>query len=454
MKVLKFGGTSVGTVKSLTNVKKIIESCDERQIVVVSALGGITDLLIKTARESILGGSEYMEGYREIIRRHYDVIDGMISEDKRVTVRENTDILLNELGDIFKGLSLIKDLPSRTLDIVVSYGERLSSYIISNMIEGAELCNSLDFIRTGRQWGKHILDNDATCRLIHSRFDNMMSKVAICPGFISKDGRGDITNLGRGGSDYTAAILAATLGASTLEIWTDVDGFMTADPRIISDAFVIDELSFIEAMELCNFGAKVIYPPTIYPVFHRNIPIYIKNTFNPEFHGTRISDEAKPATTRNLKGISSISDTSLITLKATHQDNLHAYEGRILNSLSRNGISLLLVSRENNGGEIMFAVAGAEAAKAKSIIHDEFTAELETEDIAMSDIIDNLSTIAIVGENIRKDENLAERISGMLTNNVRLLAISRGTSETTISFVVDMNDRVKAMNMLHGKLFL
>ena len=271
MKVLKFGGTSVGTVESLRNVKQIVENQQQPVVVVVSALGGITDQLINTANLAANGDIAHLESYAKIVERHHAVISGIVPEEKRLDVRSIVDPLLEELGNLYRGISLIRDLSDRTLDIVVSYGERISSVIISHIINGATHFDSRNFIRTVKQFGKHILDNDLTTELVHKTFDSFKGNVAVIPGFIASDIKGDITNLGRGGSDYTAAIIAATMDAEVLEIWTDVDGFMTADPRVINNTYVIDRLSFVEAMELCNFGAKVIYPPTIYPVFHKNI---------------------------------------------------------------------------------------------------------------------------------------------------------------------------------------
>ena len=314
MKVLKFGGTSVGKVESLQHVKRIVESCNEPVIVVVSALGGITDQLINTAKLAVNGDITHIDSYDKIVERHYDVIDNIVPEDKRDSLKAIVTPLLEELGNIYRGISLIRDLSDRTLDIVVSYGERLSSVIISYIIEDARHFDSREFIKTESQFGKHILNNELTQSLIHDTFDGCDYKVAIVPGFIASNSNGDITNLGRGGSDYTAAILAATLDASVLEIWTDVDGFMTADPRVINSAYVIDHLSFVEAMELCNFGAKVIYPPTIYPVFHKNIPIKIKNTFNSSAPGTLISEQRPSPEGKAIKGISSINDSCLITV--------------------------------------------------------------------------------------------------------------------------------------------
>ncbi|MDD6778530.1 MAG: aspartate kinase, partial [Bacteroidales bacterium] len=345
MKVLKFGGTSVGTIASLTSVKSIVESCEEPVIVVVSALGGLTDRLIATAKLAAKGDCGYLTNFDDISERHHTIINGMVAAEKRDEITGIVDVLLEELGNIFRGVSLIKDLSPRTLDIILSYGERLSSVIISRIISGATHFDSRNFIKTECQFGKHILDVDLTDRLIHEAFDAFSGRVAIVPGFISTDHvTGDITNLGRGGSDYTAAIIAAALGARQLEIWTDVDGFMTADPRVIKTAYVIDNLTFIEAMELCNFGAKVVYPPTIYPVFHKNIPILIKNTFNPEARGTLISDHLPESDTRAIKGISSINDTCLITLTGFGMVGVIGINSRIFNALAKHGVSVFLVS--------------------------------------------------------------------------------------------------------------
>lgn len=260
----------------------------------------------------------------------------MVPKDKLLDVHSVVDPLLEELGNIYRGVALIKDLSSRSLDIIVSYGERLSSAIISRIIDSAQYFDSRNFIKTVRQFNKHVVDFPTTESLVRSVLDRFSGKVAVVPGFISSDKEnGDITNLGRGGSDYTASIIAASLNARLLEIWTDVDGFMTADPRVISNAYVIDQLSFVEAMELCNFGAKVVYPPTIYPVFHKNIPIIIKNTFNSAAPGTKISNDVVHEDSRAIKGISSISDTSLVTVSGLGMVGVIGINSRISNALLR-----------------------------------------------------------------------------------------------------------------------
>lgn len=455
MKVLKFGGTSVGTVESLKSVKKIVEECDEQIIVVVSALGGITDQLIKTAKLAAQGDKSHLEFYARIVERHNNVIESMVSIDKIEKLKSIVDPLLEELGNIYKGVSLIKDLSERTLDIIVSYGERLSSIIISYIIKGAHHYDSRNFIKTEKQFGKHILENDTTQKYIHATFDNNTFKVAVVPGFISSDENGNITNLGRGGSDYTAAILAATLNASVLEIWTDVDGFMTADPRVINNTYVIDHLSFIEAMELCNFGAKVIYPPTIYPVCHKNIPIWIKNTFNPTAPGTCISEERPSPEGKAIKGISSINDTCLITVSGLGMVGIIGINARIFNALAKNGVSVFLVSQASSENNTSFAVRNADADLAVSVLKEEFAVELQSGEI--TDIVPepNLATVAIVGENMKHSTGIAGKLFNTLgRNGINVIACAQGASETNISFVIDLKNLRKALNVIHDSFFL
>lgn len=454
MKVLKFGGTSVGTPESLRSVKNIVESCDERVIVVVSALGGITDRLIATAREAEKGSPGYQDMFREIIDRHHAMTEEMVPADERAHVILAIDALFKELSDIYLGVSLLRELSERSLDRVVSYGERLSSTIIEHVINGAVLRFSPSFIRTTRQFGRHVLDNDLTHRCIASEFAEAPERITLVGGFISSDEQGHITNLGRGGSDYTAAILAAELRAETLEIWTDVDGFMTADPRIIPSAKVIDELSFVEAMELCNFGAKVIYPPTIYPVFHRNIPIYIKNTFNPSYPGTRIADIENLSKEPSAGGVSSISDTCLLRVKISDSAVQEATESRMINALSRNGINVFLTSRPAGCLEICCAISASSLPAARPALLAEFSSELETGEMPPLSVSDNLATIALVGENINPDETVRRKICSALHDaKISPVTLPAGSTDSTVSFMVEMDNRVKALQAIHRAFF-
>lgn len=456
MKVLKFGGTSVGTVKSLTHVKRIVESEEEPVIVVVSALGGITDMLIATARMASKGDTSYLQNYAKIIERHNDVINGMMPKDKLLDVHSVVDPLLEELGNIYRGVALIKDLSSRSLDIIVSYGERLSSAIISRIIDSAQYFDSRNFIKTVRQFNKHVVDFPATESLVRSVFDRFSGKVAVVPGFISSDKEnGDITNLGRGGSDYTASIIAASLNARLLEIWTDVDGFMTADPRVISNAYVIDQLSFVEAMELCNFGAKVVYPPTIYPVFHKNIPIIIKNTFNSAAPGTKISNDVVHEDSRAIKGISSISDTSLVTVSGLGMVGVIGINSRIFQCLAQNGISVFLVSQASSEHNTTFALKSDDADLAVAVLNKEFEKEIEIGEITSITAEKNLATVAVVGENMKHTPGIAGKLFNSLgRSGISVIACAQGASETNISFVVNGDNLRKTLNVIHDSFFL
>ena len=334
MKVLKFGGTSVGTAESLTYVKHIVESGEDRMVVVVSALGGLTDKLLATAALASSGDQRYKDNMLSIAERHRGIITAIIAPEFQDEVSSTVEPMLEELGKLYDGVALIGELPDQTLDRIVSFGERMSSVIVSRMIPGATHFNSLDIIKTEKWFNKNIADTVLTDRNIKETLSLCKSKVAVIGGFISTDrDSGEITNLGRGGSDYTAALVAAALDADCLEIWTDVDGFMTADPRIIPQAQVIDRLSFVESMELCSFGAKVVYPPTIYPVFHKNIPIRILNTFRSTAPGTWITDKA--ANLGEAKGVTSVRKISIIEIEGKSAENVPEINSRTFNSLAK-----------------------------------------------------------------------------------------------------------------------
>ena len=457
MKVLKFGGTSVGSVNSILSVKKIVEAIEDPVIVVVSALGGITDKLLITSKMAAQGNLAYEKELSGIIARHLDVIEGVI-EDKRIrtNVQRRVMLLLEELSNIYKGVYLIKDLSPKTCDTIVSYGERLSSLIISNVIKDAKLFDAREFIKTTKQFSKHLVDFDITNQLIKDTFSHL-PKVALVPGFISssKD-TGEVTNLGRGGSDYTASIIAAAMDASILEIWTDVDGFMTADPKVINSAYVIDRLSFTEAMELCNFGAKVIYPPTIYPVYHKNIPIRILNTFNPTAPGTLISRDRKREEGKAIiKGISSINDTCLITVQGLGMVGVIGVNYRIFKTLAKNGISVFMVSQASSENNTTFAVRNEDADLAVDVLNKEFAMERAQGDMNDTVAEKDLATVAIVGENMKRTPGIAGKLFGTLGRaGISVIACAQGASETNISFVIKLKYLRKAMNSIHDSFFL
>ncbi len=457
MKVLKFGGTSVGSVKSILSLKKIVEAEARTQpvIVVVSALGGITDKLISTSQIALKGDDRWREEFDAMVTRHHQMIDTIITDDKkRVDLFNKVDQLFDQLKSIYYGVYLIHDLSRKTEDAIVSYGERLSSNIVASLIKGGRRMNSRDFIRTEKKNGKHCLAADLTYKLVREHFKDL-SNVSVVPGFISRDkDTGETTNLGRGGSDYTAAILAASLDAQVLEIWTDVDGFMTADPRVIKSAYTINELSYIEAMELCNFGAKVIYPPTIYPVCVKNIPIKVKNTFNPEHPGTLIKDtienDQKP-----IKGISSIKGTTLITVTGLSMVGVIGVNRRIFTTLANKGISVFMVSQASSENSTSIGVRDEDASDAVEVLNNEFSKEIETGAMFPMHAESGLATIAIVGENMKHTPGIAGKLFGTLgRSGISVIACAQGASETNISFVIDGRFLRKSLNVLHDSFFL
>ncbi|HEY5592743.1 MAG TPA: bifunctional aspartate kinase/homoserine dehydrogenase I, partial [Paludibacter sp.] len=455
MKVLKFGGTSVGSVNGILSVKKIVEAQKEPVIVVVSALSGITDELYKVANLACEGNLTYLTQYEQMVVRHMEVIDGVINDDKKTDVLSLVQSQFTDLSNIFRGVYLIKDLSTKIMDTIVSYGETISSIIVSYAINNAMHFDARTFIKTENQYNKHIVDFEKTNAIIREKFANA-PQICVCGGFISTDIKTNfITNLGRGGSDYTAAILAAALHASILEIWSDVDGFMTADPRIINNAYVIEKLSFIEAMELCNFGAKVIYPPTIFPVFHQNIPVKIKNTFNPEAEGTYISREKTGEASKAIKGISSINDTSLITVQGLGMVGVIGVNHRIFRVLAKNGISVFLVSQASSENTTSIGVRNADSALAVDALRKEFAYEIGQGEI--NDIFseDDLATVAIVGDNMKRTPGIAGKLFGTLgRNGINVVACAQGASETNISFVTDRKSLRKALNVIHDSFFL
>ena len=455
MKVLKFGGTSVGSVESILNVKKIVEAEKEPVIVVVSALGGITDKLIRTAQMAVAGDSSYHTAFEEMAARHRDMVEAVIpAGEKRVSLLSVVNDLLDELKSIYQGVFLIKDLSPKTSAAIVSYGERISSNIVAVLIDGARCYDSRQFIKTEIKSGRQLLASELTNELVRKTFAGL-PKVALVPGFISTDAdSGEVTNLGRGGSDYTASIIAAALDASMLEIWTDVDGFMTADPKVISTAYTINELSYVEAMELCNFGAKVIYPPTIYPVCVKNIPIKVKNTFNPDGKGTiirqNIVGDQKP-----IKGISSINGTTLITVSGLSMVGVIGVNRRIFSALANNGISVFLVSQASSENSTSIGVRDEDADAACEVLNAEFAKEIETGAMFRMMAESGLATVAIVGENMKHTPGIAGKLFGTLgRSGINVIACAQGASETNISFVVDGLYLRKTLNVIHDSFFL
>ena len=455
MKVMKFGGTSVGSVDSILSVKRIVEAQQEPVIVVVSALGGITDQLIRTGKMAVEGDPLYQKSFWEIAQRHEDMINAVIEDGKvRRALLAIVHDLLEELLSIYQGVYLIHDLSPKTLAAIVSYGERISSRIVAALVKDAEWYDSRSFIKTEVKGGKNCLATELTNRLVKDNWQTI-PKVSLVGGFISSDAEsGEVTNLGRGGSDYTASIIAAVLDATVLEIWTDVDGFMTADPRVISTAYVIPELSYVEAMELCNFGAKVVYPPTIYPVCVKHIPILIKNTFNPEAPGSIIKDEVK-TDSRIIKGISSIKGTSLITVAGLSMVGVIGVNRRIFTCLADNGISVFLVSQASSENSTSIGVRDEDAEEACRVLNAEFAKEIEDGAMYPMRAEQGLATVAIVGENMKHTPGIAGKLFNALgRSGISVIACAQGASETNISFVISATHLRKALNVIHDSFFL
>ena len=423
---MKFGGTSVGSVKSILSLKSIVEAEAGRGpvVVVVSALNGITDKLIATSEMAKNGDSHYREEFEAMVTRHHQMIDAIIQDDKkRIDLFNSVDQLFDQLRSIYYGVFLIHDLSEKTQDTIISYGERLSSHIVAAMIKNGMRMNARDFIRTENKEGKHVLDTELTMKLVKESFasfqtnnTNASKTVAVVPGFIARDRDShETTNLGRGGSDYTAAIIAAALDAEILEIWTDVDGFMTADPKVIKSAYTINELSYVEAMELCNFGAKVIYPPTIYPVCVKNIPI--------------------------------VTGLSMVGVIGVNR--------RIFTTLANKGISVFMVSQASSENSTSIGVRDEDAEAAAEVLNAEFAKEIETGAMFPMQVESGLATIAIVGENMKQTPGIAGKLFGTLgRSGISVIACAQGASETNISFVVDGKFLRKSLNVLHDSFFL
>ncbi len=454
MKVLKFGGTSVGSAENIQKVREILMGQNDDVIVVVSALGGITDKILSAAKMAAIGTGYFQAELTEINTRHFEAIDKLYVGSRQTEVKEKVKVLLNELERIVQGVSLIGELTPKTLDKIVGFGERLSSLIISEYIPSSKWFDSSKLIRTNSDFGKAIVNFAETNKLIKSAFASF-SGIAIVPGFISGNDAGEFTTLGRGGSDYTGAIMAAAMDVSSLEIWTDVNGFMTADPRVISKAYTIKMLSYSEAMELSHFGAKVIYPPTILPVYQKGIPVRIKNTMDPEAEGTLITESKLNGKDLPIKGISSISNITLITIQGLGMVGVTGISARLFGALARQNVNVVLISQASSENSISFAIDTTSSVKAESAIREEFRREIELDQINKITIEENLAIVAIVGENMKHATGVAGKLFNTIgKNGINIIAIAQGASELNISWVVKVSDLRKTLNVVHESFFL
>jgi aspartokinase/homoserine dehydrogenase 1 len=452
MKILKFGGTSVGSVDNVRSIGDIVLKQHDKIVVVVSALGGVTDLLLAIAQKAASGVKINGE-LIAIQTRHEDMIHGLFNEEDSAKTIQALQPLFDELEKIVQGVSLIGELTPKTLDKVLGFGERLSSILISRYLK-VQLIDSYEVIRTDRNFGKANVDFEVTYKLI-AEVCAKVEQFAVAPGFISSAADGSLTTLGRGGSDYTAALFAAAVQAESLEIWTDVDGFMTADPRVISKAYTIPMLTYSEAMELSHFGAKVIYPPTILPVYQKNIPIHIKNTLNPDGDGTLISQAETIVKDHPIKGISSISGISLFTIQGLGMVGVTGISMRLFGALAKKEINVILISQASSENSISFAIDSHFTEIAREAISFEFGREIASGHISKLVCENELSIVAIVGENMKHSAGIAGKLFHTIgKNGINVVAIAQGASEQNISWVVKKSDLRKTLNVVHEAFFL
>jgi len=459
MKVLKFGGTSVGSVQSiqtLLNILKDEATADDKPVVVLSAMSGVTNLLAAMA-EGAAEGRDFTEGLAELERRHFDVVKSLLNVQNQNPAFTRLKIFFNQLEELLQGILTLRELTPKTRDTVLSYGERCSTLMIAKIaaqyFPGAISVDASDLIKTDSSFGQARVDTDLTERLIRVFYMEHKDKLLLVTGFIASNDANQITTLGRGGSDYTAAIFGAALNAEEIQIWTDVNGMMTADPRMVTKAFSLPELTYTEAMELSYFGARVIYPPTMIPAFLKKTPIVIKNTFDTDFEGTIIRHDCEPSNLP-IKGISSINNISIINLEGSGMVGKAGFSGRLFSMLAREQINVILITQSSSEHSITFAVSPGDAEKAKKLMKQEFELELVAKKLEEPVIEQDLAIIAIVGENMKQTPGVSGKLFHALgRNGINVRAIAQGSSEYNISVIISAKDLAKALNAVHDGFF-
>jgi aspartokinase/homoserine dehydrogenase 1 len=460
MKVLKFGGTSVGSVESITKLLQIIEkeqSGSGSPVVVLSAMSGVTNLLSDMANKAEKGIS-FTDDLKDLEERHFHIIKELLAVAKQNPVFTKLRILFNELEDILQGVMILGELTPRTRDLILSYGERCSAFMISKIAGQKDdddlFVSAANLIKTDSNYGQARVNMELSKLLIRDFYQKNNDKIIFTTGFIASNEEGRITTLGRGGSDYTAAIIASALNAEEIEIWTDVNGMMTADPRMVKKAFSLPELSYTEAMELSFFGAKVIYPPTMIPAFLKKIPIVIRNTFEPEFTGTVIRHDCENSHLA-IKGISSINDISIINVEGSGMVGKAGFSGRLFSLLAREQINIILITQSSSEHSITFAIHPADAEKAQKLIAQEFELELLAKKMEVPVFEHHLSVLAIVGENMKQSPGISGKLFHALgRNGINVRAIAQGSSEYNISVVISKEDLKKGLNAVHDAFFV
>ncbi|MGO1596964.1 MAG: bifunctional aspartate kinase/homoserine dehydrogenase I [Sphingobacterium sp.] len=459
MKVLKFGGTSVGSVESIQLVLQIVKESyekGEKPLVVLSAMSGVTNMLAEMATDAAEGRT-FTTNLTELQERHFTIVKQLIAIKHQNPVLTRLKLLLNELEDLLQGIAALRELSHQSKDLVLSFGECLSNYLVSKVMEqeipNVAYINATHYIKTDSNFGNAHLNESVTSQLIQSLLQSHGDKLLFVTGFIGSNEQGRVTTLGRGGSDFTAAVFGAVLNATAIEIWTDVNGMLTADPRIVKKAFSVPLLSYTEAMELSYFGAKVIYPPTMVPAFLKRIPIVIRNTFEPDFSGTVIQQESGRST-YPIKGISSIRDVSVINLTGSGMVGKSGFSGRLFTHLAHEQINVILITQSSSEHSITFAVNPSDAQKAVDLIRREFELELLANKLSAPVVENGLSILAIVGENMKRTPGMSGRLFHALgRNGVNVGAIAQGSSEFNISVIIDQEDLAKALNAVHDAFF-
>jgi aspartokinase/homoserine dehydrogenase 1 len=460
MKVLKFGGTSVGTpdtIKGLLQILKDYYQRGERFTVVFSAFSKVTDTLIEMATKASKGDEHYREVLEKVRARHFAAIEQLLEPANRPPVEAHITANFESLANVLQGIFLLHEVSARSLDFVVSFGERNAAFIVAHAMRQAgiptEFLDARDVVRTDAHFGAARVDFDETNRRVRAHYA-AHPQVQSVTGFIGSTPDGITTTLGRGGSDYTAAILGAALGAAAIEIWTDVDGVLTADPRRVKKAFTLPTMTYREAMEMSHFGAKVIYPPTILPALAKSIPLVIKNTFNPSFSGTYISNQPEKSDAP-IKGISSINQICLLTLQGSGLFGVPGIAARLFGALAQAGVNVVIITQGSSESSITFAVSPAQAKLAQRAAEKEFAYEIREQLIEHLKIEDNLAVVAVVGENMRYRPGVAGRLFQALgKNGINISAIAQGSSELNVSVVIGAADETKALNAIHEAFFL
>ena len=460
MNIIKFGGTSVANAQNIARCINIIKSKKQNSslVVVVSAFGGITDMLLFAAQHASKKDRQYQPLLQQIEDRHLEVVKRLIPATAQSAVLSHVKRKLNLLETLLEGCFLLGELSERTKDLILSFGEVLSSYIIAEVLksqgENCSLADSRDLIKTNNHFGKAVVNFEISNLLIQHYFDKNKAAIVLVPGFIAQSEDGHTTTLGRGGSDYTAAILAAALDVTSLEIWTDVNGIYTANPKLVKQAKPIEHITFEEAMELSHFGAKVLYPPTIQPILTKNIILHIKNTFEPDAHGSIINKDPKIKSANPIRGISNIDNITLVTLEGSGMVGVAGFSKRLFEVMSKENISVIFITQASSEHSICLGILDADAQKAKKAIDNEFTFEIKQQKIKPAIPEDGLSIIAVVGENMKNHQGLSGKMfSSLGRNNINIRAIAQGASERNISAVIDNRDVKKALNTLHETFF-